>query len=97
MTEVSVEALQEAIREQFGCDSVWVEKVRVKETFLSETVWEGDVQVFDLMDHPEAQRCYAWSHPMKDGEEHRFIIVLHQEPTTSPQAAVRVSFVEQFR
>ena len=97
MTEVSVEALQEAIRNLHGCDSVWIQAVRVKETFQGEIVWEGLVQVFDLIDHPEATRCYAWSHAVEGSERRRFVAVLHKEPVSSPAAAVRASIVQQTR
>ncbi len=97
MTEVSVEALREAIRNLHGCDSVWIQAVRVKETIQREIVWEGLVQVFDLIDHPEATRCYAWSHAVGETETRRFVAVLHKEPVTSPAAAVRASIVQQTR
>lgn len=96
-TEVSVEALQEAIQNMHGCASTWIEAVPVKEAFKSETVWEGVVQVFDLIDHPDATRCYAWSHAVDDSDKRRFVAVLHQEPVTSPAAAVRASIVQQAR
>ena len=97
MTEVSVEALQETIRNLHGCDSVWIQAVRVKETFQGEIVWEGLVQVFDLIDHPEATRCYAWSHAVEGSERRRFVAVLDKEPVSSPAAAVRASIVQQTR
>ena len=97
MTEVSVEALKEAIKNLHGCDSVWVEAVPVHETFEGETVWEGSVQVFDLKGHPTAKRCYAWSHAVDDSEKRRFVAVLHQGPIDSPQAAVRVAIVQETR
>ena len=97
MTEGSTKALQEAIRNLHGCDSVWIQAVRVKETFQGEIVWEGLVQVFDLIDHPEATRCYAWSHAVEGSEGRRFVVVLHKEPVTSPAAAVRASIVQQTR
>ena len=97
MAEVAIEALQEAIRNLHGCDSVWIQAVRVKETFQREIVWEGLVQVFDLIDHPEATRCYAWSHTVEGSERRRFVAVLHKEPVTSPAAAVRASIVQQTR
>ena len=79
-----------------GCESTWVEAVPVKETFQREIVWEGTVQVFDLIDHPEATRCYAWSHATK-GERRRFVAVLHKEPVTSAAAAVRAAIVQEAR
>lgn len=69
----------------------------VKETFQGKTIWEGTVQVFDLQGHPEATRCYAWSHAVGDTEKRRFVAVLHKEPVTSPAAAVRASIIQEAR
>lgn len=97
MAEVSVEALREAVRNLHGCESVWIESVRVKETFEGQSVWEGTVQVFDLVGHPTANRCYAWSYETGEGGKRRFIAVLHQGPVDSPQAAVRAAIVQDSR
>lgn len=71
--------------------------MRVKETFQGEIVWEGLVQVFNLIDHPEATRCYAWSHAVDDTEKRRFVAVLHKEPVNSPGQAVRADIIQQAR
>ena len=34
----------------------------VHETSNGETVWAGEVQVFDLVKHSKAKRAYTWSH-----------------------------------
>ena len=96
MPEVSHRALQQAIRDLHGCDSVWIESVPIKETFRGETVWDGIVQVFDLKGHLKATRCYAWSHVTK-GRKRRFVAVLHQGPIDSPQAAVKAAVIQEFR
>jgi hypothetical protein len=97
MAEVSAEALREAIHNLHGCESVWIESVPVKEIFESQTVWEGTVQVFDLVGHPTAKRCYAWSYETGEGGKRRFVAILHQDPVDSPQAAVRAAIVQDYR
>lgn len=97
MIEVSIEALKEAIRNLHGCDATWLESVPVREEFEGQTVWEGTVQVFDLHGHPEATRCYAWSHTVDEADKRRFVAVLHQGPVDSPQAAVRAAIVQELR
>lgn len=87
--------LREAIIRLHGADATWIESVPVRETFEGEVVWEGEVQVFDLEDHPEATRCYAWSHVSDQGKQ-RFVTVLHVPPVDSPQAAVRAAIVRDF-
>ena len=94
MTEVSTEQLKKAIQNLHGCDSTWTGAVRVKETFKGETVWEGLVQVFTLIGHPKAVSCYAWSQAIDGSTKRRFVAVLHQEPVTSPGAAVRADIIQ---
>jgi hypothetical protein len=57
--EVSRKVLAKAIYDLHGRKATWVKSVPVKEAFEGETVWEGVVQVFDLINHPKATRCYA--------------------------------------
>lgn len=98
MSDVSpVEALQEAIRNLHGCESAWLESVPVKEVFMDQPVWEGEVQVFELQGHPTATRCYAWSHAVEGSERRRFVAVLHQGPVDSPQKAVQAAVVDEWR
>ena len=64
------------------------------EVFRGETVWEGDVEVFDLTGHPKAKRCYAWSHvDGADDDDERFVAVLEIPPVESPVTAVRLQIV----
>lgn len=94
--EISISALQEAIRNLHGCESTWLEAVPVKEAFQGQTVWEGIVQVFELTGHPSAARCYAWSH-VTEGNARRFVAVLHQGPIDSPEKAVQAAIVQEQR
>jgi hypothetical protein len=57
----AIKALQEAIRRLHGCEATFVEAVPVHEEFQGQTVWSGIVHVFDLKDHPSADRAYAWA------------------------------------
>jgi len=68
--------------------------VPVHEVFRAETVWQGDVEVFDLTGHPKAKRAYAWSHlDGKNDERTRFLAVLEIPPVDSAQRAVQVQIV----
>ena len=92
-----MERLKKAILDLHGCDSAWIEAVPVTETFEGQTVWDGIVQVFDLINHPTASRCYAWSHAVEDSENRRFVAVLHQGPVDSPKKAVRAAIIQENR
>ena len=89
--------LREAIKNLHGCDSFWVESVPVTEAFEGQVVWKGMVDVFDLIDHPTASRCYVWSHAVEGSENRRFVAVLHQWPVDSPETAVRAAIVQEQR
>jgi len=92
MDPAGIPALQEAIRHMHGCESTWLESVKVDETFEGAQVWSGEIQVFELVGHPKATRCYAWSEAAA-GTRRRFFAALHLPPVDSPVAAVRVSIV----
>ena len=87
--------IQVAVSQLHNCGAVWRETVPVHEVFQGKTVWQGDVEVFDLTGHPKAKRAYAWSH--LDGqhdERERFVAVLEIPPVVSALTAVRVQIVK---
>jgi hypothetical protein len=90
-----IEDLQDMIRRLHGVESRHIESVSVKEEFQGKTVWEGVVEVFELIGHPTAQKVYAWAHDA-DGKR-RHITVLHVAPVTSAAAAVRAAIIQEFR
>ena len=87
--------VQVAVQQLHNCGAVWRETVPVHEVFRGQTVWHGDVEVFDLHGHPKAKRAYAWSHldGVKD-ERTRFVAVLEIPPVVSAETAVRVQIVK---
>ncbi len=91
-----IEELQDVIRKLHGVESKHVESIRVKEVFQDKTVWEGVVEVFDLIGHPKTHRAYVWAH---DGERPKesSVAVLHIGPITSAAAAVRAALIQEFR
>jgi hypothetical protein len=88
-----IDELKDVIRKLHGAEATHVETVPVVETFNGQTVWEGDVEVFDLADHPKADRVYAWSH----GNPPQHITVLQIPPAVTPQKAVQVAIAGMFR
>lgn len=93
-----IEELQEAIRRLYHTEPVHVESVPIKEVFQGQTVWEGDVEVFDLPDSPDADRVYAWAHETDNADQpKRTVTVLHIPPVTSPQKAVQASIIQDYR
>ena len=91
---IYIDRLRLAIEHLHNCSAMYHDTVPVHEVFRGETVWQGEVEVFDLTGHPKAKRAYGWSHregPNDEGE--RFITVLEIPPVESAITAVRASIV----
>jgi hypothetical protein len=90
-----IEQLQSVILQLHACKSSSVETVPLHDVFRGETVWRGDVEVFDLIGHTKAKRCYAWSH--LDGpkdERTQLVALLEIPPVESAETAARAQIVQ---
>jgi hypothetical protein len=88
------DSIKRAIEHLHKCSATWRETVPVHEIFRGQTVWEGEVEVFDLTGHSKAKRAYGWSHRHgQDDAGERFVTVLEIPPVESALTAVRVSIV----
>ena len=96
MSEASNDQLKQAVESQHGGRATFVQSVPVRETHKGATIWNGTVTVFDLADHPDASRAYAWSYEREDGTR-RFFAVLGIPPITGPVEAVRAAIVAEAR
>ena len=85
--------IQVAIMQLHNCGATWRASVPVHEIFQGKTLWQGDVEVYDLNGHPKAQRCYAWTH----GEPEEFITILEIPPVTDAPSAVKVGVAYQIK
>jgi vacuolar-type H+-ATPase subunit I/STV1 len=93
-----IQELKDVIKHLHGAEAVHIRSVPVKEIFRNEVVWDGVVEVFDLIGHPTAKMVYAWGHDTDDPERpRRHIKVLHAGPVTSAVAAVRAAIAQEFR
>lgn len=91
-----IESLQSTIKRLHGCDVEYLESVSVHETFNGQTVWEGTVEVFSLIGHPKAKRCFAWSHQEGKGDKDtRFVTVLEIPPVDSAKKAVQAAIMNE--
>lgn len=81
--------LKSAILLRYRCEAMHCQSVHVHELQDGQTIWEGYVEVFDLMDFPEAHTCYAWSHA--DVESVTITTVLCSNWINSPQKAVQAA------
>jgi hypothetical protein len=89
--------LQAAFLKLHGCDADYVETVPVVEEFQGETIWQGDVEVFDLVGHPKATRGYGWGYTATDSGGRRYFTVLELPPVDSPQTAVKMAIASEIK
>ena len=90
MDTAGVDALREAIERVHGCDSRWVESSSVQEAY-----WKGEVQIFQLIGHGTAERCYAWTQRVSG--ENRVHAVLHGATVDTAAKAVRATIAARER
>jgi hypothetical protein len=91
-----IEELKAAILNVHGANATHVETVPVTEEFEGETVWQGEVEVFDIRGHAKAKRCYGWGYSTND-DQRRYVAVLGLPPVTSPQTAVQAAVVAEIK
>jgi hypothetical protein len=93
-----IQELQDVIQKLHGAKAMHRESVPVKEVFQGKTIWDGIVEVFDLIGHPKTNRAYAWMHDTGDpSKPAQHVTVLHIHPALTPATAVRAFIVQEFR
>jgi hypothetical protein len=80
--------LQAALRHTLNCEVVHRQTTPVHETMGGATIWKGDVEVFDLSGHEQAETCFAWLHH-EIGKNPRFVAVLEKGFTNTAEKAVK--------
>ena len=81
--------LKKIIEAGHGAKSSYVKSMRAARN--KKTGWDGLVHVYDLQNHPQAKRVYAWSSPIAGGSKPRYFAVLHMGQVTGPVEAVRAA------
>ena len=94
----NIEELRDVIQKLHSVEAKHIESVPIKEMHQGKTVWNGVVEVFELIGHPKATRLYAWAHDTDDPQHpRRHVTVLHLHPIQSARDAVRAAIVQEFR
>lgn len=92
-----IQELQAAILNVHGASATHIETVPVTEEFQGETVWEGEVEVFNIRGHPKATRCYGWGYSADEDQGRKYVAVLELPPVDSPQTAVKAAVVSEIK
>jgi hypothetical protein len=89
--------LRHAVERLHSCKAGLSTILHVTESFEGKTAWEGDIHVFTIQGHPDTDTCYAWSSAVEGSDKQRFYAILKKPPVDSPQAAVRVALVADYK
>jgi len=78
------------VEKSWNCKARHVASKAIMEGFEGQVVWNGIVEVFDLVEHPKAERCYAF-YFVEDNGEKVIKTVLGIPPVDSEVSAVRTA------
>lgn len=81
--------LRDAVAALHVCDCVHTATNRVIEFYGDQKVFDGNVDSFTLLGHPEATTAFAWA--FHNGTEPQYVAVLRIPPIASPSDAVRAA------
>jgi|SoiMethySBSTD1v2_1073268.scaffolds.fasta_scaffold655146_2 hypothetical protein len=84
------EPLAKEIEQLHESPALWEATIPVREVVDGKVVWNGNVEVYLLVGHDKAKRCYAWMGETATGEK-RVQIVLELPPIGSAADAVRAT------
>jgi hypothetical protein len=76
------------------CDSDHIASVCVTERSNGKIIWDGTVEVFGLIGHPQAMFCYAWAYRNGRGKN-EYAAVLGLPPVKTAHYAVRAALAAQ--
>jgi hypothetical protein len=88
-----LEEVSLAILKTLGVEADHLDTVPVREEFRGKIIWDGEVEVFNLIGHPEAARCYAWGHD-EEGQL-KTTVVIQVPPVVSAQTAVKAAIAKK--
>jgi len=85
-----IDNLSKAITAMHKCRCSHFGTEKVKEEFQGKDVWEGDVEIFQLEGHSQANVAYGWGW-MDEKEEIQYIGILNLPPIESAKDAVKAA------
>jgi hypothetical protein len=82
-----IPALRDTIQRLHKCEASHTRTEYVKQTLDGAVMWEGKVEVFALLGHDNALRCYAWGN-LDTNRQWEVTTVLAIPPVVSSSTAV---------
>lgn len=84
------------IRRIHRCETSHTRTESVREVINGQVLWEGNVEVFALLGHDHALRCYAWGH-LHEAGQWEVTTVLAIPPIVSASTAVLAAVAAKIR
>jgi hypothetical protein len=88
--------LRATVRRLHACEAAHSRTEAVREVVQGRVLWEGNVEVFALLGHDRALRCYAWGH-LNDVGQWEVTTVLAIPPVVSAQTAVLAAIAARIK
>src|SRR3954471_5343345 len=88
--------LKGTIRRLHHCEASYTRTEAVKEVINGQVLFEGNVEVFGLLGHDHALRCYAWGHLHESGQW-EVTTVLAIPPVVSAESAALAAFAARVK
>ena len=88
--------LRSTIKRLHQCEASHSRTEAVKEVINGQVLWDGNVEVFALLGHDRALRCYAWGHLHESGQW-EVTTVLAIPPVISSQTAVLAAIAARIK
>jgi hypothetical protein len=88
--------LRSTICRLYRCQASHSRTESVRQGVNGQVLWEGNVEVFALLGHDEALRCYAWGQASPNGSW-EVTTVLAIPPVVSAETAVIAAFAASIK
>ena len=93
-----LDVVKAQIEHAYSCPAYYLRTEAVVEAIEENVIWQGEVEVFGLIGHSQAKRCFAWGHAYdRSALDGKIVIALEILPTVSPQNAVRAQLANDLR
>jgi hypothetical protein len=81
-----IEALKQIIHENHHCAAIHLQSIRIEEFDGDQTLWSGQVEVFEVHGHAKAKIAYGW---WQEDSEVGLVTILALTPTLDARKAVQ--------
>jgi hypothetical protein len=93
-----IQMVQAAVEKSAGCKAEHNRTVPVTEHFQGRVTWDGKVEEFLLIGHPQAKHAYGWGQAAKaTGQEVQVHTVIGLPPVHSPRSAVQAFILSEIK